>query len=122
MPPPLGEVAQKRNPVLSDLCRRHRAKPVPQEPDRLVAMSITRSAKKSSTFRSDSGYCTYIITTGWITSGELLKYPNGLRMAQSYQVRGGPKNCSDTTLRTRLRSISTDVNLAFREVPKLSLV
>ena len=51
-------------------------------------MSIPRSAKKSSTFRSDSGYRTYIITTRRITSGELLKYRNGLRMAQSYQVRG----------------------------------
>jgi hypothetical protein len=26
-----------------------------------------------------------------------LKYRNGLRMALSYHVRGGPKNCSDTT-------------------------
>src|ERR1700687_2852138 len=60
-------------------------------------MSIPRSAKRSSTFRSDSGYRTYIITTRRITSGELLKYRNGLRMALSYHVRGGPKNCSDTT-------------------------
>ena len=62
-----------RNPVLSDLCRKHRAKPVP--PNRIVSwlMSIPRSAKRSSTFRSDSGYRTYIITTRRITSGELLK-------------------------------------------------
>ena len=31
--------------------------------------------------RSDSGYFTYIITTRWITSGELLKYRNGSLMA-----------------------------------------
>jgi hypothetical protein len=31
--------------------------------------------------RSDSGYRTYIITTKRITSGELLKYRNGLVMA-----------------------------------------
>jgi hypothetical protein len=36
-------------------------------------MSIPRSAKRSSTLRSDSGYRTYIITTRRITSGELLK-------------------------------------------------
>ena len=29
MPTPLGEAAQMRNPLLSDLCREHRAKPVP---------------------------------------------------------------------------------------------
>ena len=43
-------------------------------------MSIPRSAKRSSTLRSDSGYLTYIITTRRMTSGELLKYRNGLLM------------------------------------------
>ena len=43
---------------------------------------------------------TYIITTRRITSGELLKYRNGLRMPRATTVRGGPKNCSDTTLRS----------------------
>ena len=47
-------------------------------------MSIPRSAKRSSTLRSDSGYFTYIITTRRITSGELLKYRNGLLVAPSY--------------------------------------
>jgi hypothetical protein len=60
-------------------------------------MSIPRSAKRSSTFRSDSGYRTYIITTRRITSGELLKYRNGLRMAQSRHGQRRPKDCSDTT-------------------------
>src|SRR5271170_2113244 len=41
-------------------------------------MSIPRSAKRSSTFRRESGYLTYIITTRRMTSGELLKYRNGL--------------------------------------------
>jgi hypothetical protein len=82
-------MAQKRNPVLSDLCRRHRAKPVPPEPDSLMAdVDPALGQEKSSTFRSDSGYRTYIIATRRITSGELSKYRNGLRMAQSYQVRG----------------------------------
>ena len=43
-------------------------------------MSIPRSANRSSTLRSDSGYRTYIITTRRMTSGELLKYRNGLLM------------------------------------------
>src|SRR5271166_6305168 len=34
-------------------------------------MSIRRSARRSSTLRSDSGYFTYIITTRRMTSGEL---------------------------------------------------
>jgi hypothetical protein len=36
-------------------------------------MSMPRSASRSSTFRSDRGYFTYIITTVRITSGELSK-------------------------------------------------
>src|SRR5450631_3845683 len=40
-------------------------------------MSIPRSARRSSTLRSDSGYFTYIITARRIISGELLKYRNG---------------------------------------------
>ncbi len=44
-------------------------------------MSIPRSAKRSSTLRSESGYRTYIITTRRMTSGELLKYLNGLLIA-----------------------------------------
>jgi len=36
-------------------------------------MSIPRSAGKSSTFLSDSGYLTFIIMTRRITAGELLK-------------------------------------------------
>ena len=51
-------------------------------------MSIPRSASKSSTLCSDSGYRTYIITTRRMASGELLKYRNGLftglLMARSY--------------------------------------
>ena len=43
-------------------------------------MSIPRSANRSSTLRNDSGYRTYIITTRRMTSGELLKYRNGLLM------------------------------------------
>jgi hypothetical protein len=37
MPTPPGEAAQMRNPVLPDLCREHRAKPVPPKSDGLMA-------------------------------------------------------------------------------------
>ena len=47
-------------------------------------MSIPRSARRSSTLRNDSGYLTYIITIKRMTSGELLKYRNGLLIAWSY--------------------------------------
>jgi hypothetical protein len=43
-------------------------------------MSTPRSANRSSTLRSYNGYRTYIITTRRMTSGELLKYRNGLLM------------------------------------------
>ena len=52
--------------------------------DAIAATSIPRSARRSSTLRSDSGYLTYIITTRRMTSGDLLKYRNGLLMAQAY--------------------------------------
>ena len=38
-------------------------------------MWIPRSAKRSSTLRSDSGYLTYIITTRRMTSGEAVEIP-----------------------------------------------
>lgn len=41
-------------------------------------MAIPRSASRSSTFTKDSGYRTYIITIRRITSGDELKYRNGL--------------------------------------------
>ena len=47
----------------------------------LWLISIPRSASKSSTLRSDNGHLTYIITTRRMTSGELLKYRNGLLTA-----------------------------------------
>jgi hypothetical protein len=63
-------------------------------------MSIPRSASRSSTLRNDSGYLSYIITTRRITSGELLKYLNGLLMTRTTTPRDGPKNSSDTARRT----------------------
>src|SRR6201986_3450338 len=59
-------------------------------------MSIPRSANRSSTLRSDGGYRTYIITTRRMTSGELLKYRNGLLMRRGQHRRDSPKICSDT--------------------------
>src|SRR5450432_2922680 len=50
-------------------------------------MSIPRSARRSSTLRSDSGYLTYIKTTRRITSGEMLKYRNGSFIPQNTSAR-----------------------------------
>ena len=41
-------------------------------------MSIPRSKSRSSTLRDDNGNRTYIITTNQMTSGDELKYRNGL--------------------------------------------
>src|ERR1700734_747955 len=59
-------------------------------------MSIPRSARRSSTLRNDSGYLTYIITTRRMTSGELLKYRNGLLIAGATPARGTVGISSDT--------------------------
>jgi hypothetical protein len=53
-------------------------------------ISISRSARRSSTLRSDSGHLTYIIKTKRITSGELLKFER-LLMALSYHDKRRPK-------------------------------
>ena len=45
---------------------------------------MPRSNSRSSTFLSDRGYFTYIITTSRITSGELLKQRNGLAIGTAY--------------------------------------
>ena len=82
VPAPLRIAAHVRDTSLTNLGGEHRAKPVPPEPDGLVADVVPRSANRSSTLRSDSGYLTYIITTRRMTSGKLLKYRNGLLMHQ----------------------------------------
>src|SRR5271165_4143414 len=87
---PLGEAVLMRYPPFPDLRREHRAKPVPPKSDRRL-MSIPRSARRSSTLRSESGYLTYIITTRQMTSGELLKYRNGLLMTQSLPRSEAPR-------------------------------
>jgi hypothetical protein len=43
-----------------------------------IESMIDRPSRRPRPLRSDSGYLTYIITTRRMTSGELLKYRNGL--------------------------------------------
>jgi hypothetical protein len=78
MPAPLRIGSHLHDPPLSDLGGEYRPKPVPPKPDGLVADIDPALGQRSSTLRSDSGYLTYIITTRRMTSGELLKYRNGL--------------------------------------------
>jgi hypothetical protein len=83
MPAPLRIAAHIGDASLSDLRGEHRSKRFHQNRTVSWLMSIPRSARRSSTLRSDSGYRTYIITTRRMTSGELLKYRNGLVMPQT---------------------------------------
>jgi hypothetical protein len=78
MPAPLGIAAHVHDASLANLGGEHRAKPATREPDGLVADVDPALANRSSTLRTDSEYRTYIITTRRMTSGELLKYRNGL--------------------------------------------
>ncbi len=78
------------NPLPADLRSEHRTEPVTPKPLRLVEMSMPRSASRSSTFRRDSGYLTYIITTRRITSGELSKYRNGFVDSAMPETLGAP--------------------------------
>jgi hypothetical protein len=86
-----------RDASLTNLGGEHRAKPVPPEPNGLV-MSIPRSANRSSTLRSDSGYRTCVITTRRMTSGELLKYRNRLLMRRGEHSRDSARICSDAAI------------------------
>jgi hypothetical protein len=91
MPTPLGEAAQMRNPLLSDLRREHRAEPVPPKSDGLMADVDPTFGQQILDVAQRQWYRTYIITTRRITSRELLKYRNGLRMAQSYHGQRRPE-------------------------------
>ena len=55
-------------------------------------MSIPRSANKSSTLRSDSGYFTYIITTRRMISGELLNIGTGCSWHEVTTASGASRN------------------------------
>jgi hypothetical protein len=62
--------------------------------------------------RSDRGYLTYNITTSRMTSGELLKYRNGLLMPSKLTQlrtapRDGPRNCSDSAPNAVVRFFDT---------------
>ena len=92
MPAPLRKATHVRDASLTNLCGGHRAEPVPPEPRSLWLMSIPLSAKRASTFRSESGCITYIIATERMTSGELLKYRNGLLMVRVYHGQEPPEN------------------------------
>ena len=113
MPSPRRHLAKPVNPLPADHCGEHRADPVPPERHGLMAdVDRLRSASRSSTFRRDSGYFTYTITTSRISSGELLKQRNGfgglaldlrliwanynLRAASSALVRQCPGVSSDS--------------------------
>ena len=75
---PMTEPAHRARSLTADVGCEERPEPVPPEPHSLVADVDATLNSRSSTFLSDSGKRTYISTTSLITSGELLKYRNGL--------------------------------------------
>jgi hypothetical protein len=93
-PPPLWVAAHLHDLSLADLSGEYRAEPVPPEPDGFVTDVDTPLGQE----RSDSGNRTYIITTRRMTSGELLKYRNGLPMARAYHKGLGEAFWSDIAL------------------------
>jgi hypothetical protein len=91
MPAPLRIAAHVRDTPPADFGGEHRAKPVPTKTDGLVADVDPALGQQILDVASDSGYLTYIITTRRMTSGELLKYWNGLliprRLTQPERAR-----------------------------------
>src|SRR5271166_4887038 len=75
-------------------------------------MSIPRSASRSSTLRSESGYRTYIITTRRMTSGELLKYRNGLLIAPRHLREPDAENLPVRLASARIWSDTADGSFA----------
>ncbi len=73
VPSPLTKAAHAAHTLVPDVGGKERAEPVPPAPHRLMADVDPRSNSRSSTFRSDKGKRTYIITTNRITSGDELK-------------------------------------------------
>lgn len=73
-PAPMPERPHRLGPAATDLGRKDGAKPRPPEARRLVRDIDTALVRaKSSTFRSDSGYRTDIITARRTISGDVLK-------------------------------------------------
>src|ERR1700733_2226204 len=96
VPAPLRIAAHVRDASLANLGSEHRAKRFHHNRTVSWLMSIPRSAHRASTWRSDSGYRTYIITTRRMTSRELLKYRNGLLMRRGKHTRDSRRICSNT--------------------------
>ena len=81
MPPPLRIAAHVPDASLADLGGEYRAEPVPPKPDGLVADVDPGLGQEILDVTQRQRYRTYIITTRRMTSGELLKYLNGLLIA-----------------------------------------
>src|SRR5271163_3499702 len=84
-------------------------------------MSIPRSASRSSTLRSDSGYLTYIITTRRITSGELLKYRNGFHHTVPIVEQSPPLAAETDFMVRRMLHLKLEVPVVCDQYPPFSL-
>jgi hypothetical protein len=69
-----------RESSLADLAGKHWAKPVPPKPNGLIADIDAALGQEILDVAERERVSQYIITTRRMTSGELLKYRNGLLM------------------------------------------
>jgi hypothetical protein len=86
-----------RNPLLSDLCREHRAEPLPPKSDGLMADvdPALRQEILDVSRRQWVPHVHHCDRTDYFWRA--IEISERAAMAQSYQVRGGPTNCPDTT-------------------------
>ena len=82
MPAPLRIAAHVRDASLANLGGEHRAKPIPPEPHGLMADVDPALGQEIFDVSKRQWKSTYFITTRRMTSGELLKYRNGLLMSR----------------------------------------
>jgi len=74
--------AHVRDASLANLGGEHRAKPIPPEPHGLMADVDPALGQEIFDVSKRQWKSTYFITTRRMTSGELLKYRNGLLMSR----------------------------------------
>ena len=87
---PIGVGAEILDAVPADLSGEHRAKRIHQKRIDSWLISMPRLCSRSSTFRSESGNRTYIITARRMISGLVRKYLNGSRFVILERYKAAP--------------------------------
>jgi hypothetical protein len=87
VPPPVAEASHPADPLPANLAGENRSEPVPPHRTRLVTYVNAALEQQILDVAQAERKRTYISTTRRITSGELLKYRNGLA---GLRARGMP--------------------------------